>query len=206
MNNAGIVTIRKPSRPRKDKRDATSRANVRREFELANSVLSVLTKRIVTASTLSTNGAGLIVATTIANSNGVSVLGDFASLAAIYSNYRVKAIKVTAKPFVNAYTTTTYVTPMIAVIPFRSGLVPSTFPSFIESSEVRLISGYDGGVFETSSKGYPDGQLWNPTNAVISTADSFGIAAMGQNYVAGSVSTYVWMLVTEYLCEFSVSN
>lgn len=182
--------------------------NVRREFELASSVLRTFTKRIVTSSYLNSNGSGLVPATTLCSTNSVSVLGDFSAVAGIYSNYRVKAIMVKAKPFypIPLPSAAAFVTPLIAVIPFRSGLVPTTWPGFIESSEVKYFSGYKEMSFSTSYKGYPDGKLWHPTNAVISSADSYGIACMGQNLVSGTVNLNIWCYVVEYLVEFSVQN
>lgn len=193
---------------RNDKRSSqsTSVVGVSRDFKLASSVNRIFSKRIVGTNVVTSNGSGLIVATTMASSNSVTSVGDFGSVAAIYSNYRVKAMRLTAKPFYKVNTTAVVVSPMIAVIPFRSGLVPTTFANFTESSECRYCSGYEGYVFETSNKGYPDGKLWHPTNAVISSADSYGIAVMGQNYVAGTASTNVWYLSVEYLIEFSVEG
>lgn len=187
---------------------SNSTSGVRREFQLASSVLRVFTKRIVTSSYVNSNGAGLIPVTTLASTNSVTALGDFSAVAGIYSNYRVKAIQVRAKPFypIPLPSAAAFVSPMIAVLPFRSGLIPSTWPGFIESSETKIFSGYKDMQAATSNKGYPDGKLWHPTNAVISAADSYGIAIMGQNLVSGTVNLNVWCYVVEYLVEFSVEN
>jgi len=181
-------------------------SDVRREFQLARSALRTFVKRIVTTGSLSSNGTGYVPITTLASSNSVTALGDFSAVAGIYSNYRVKAIKLTANPFVPNYTGMTYVSPLIVLLPFRSGLLPTTFAGFVESSEAKYCTGYKGAMFSTSSKDYPDAKLWNPTNAVIAAADSFGIAVMGQNGTAGSINTYVWFYVVEYLVEFSIEN
>ncbi len=203
------------SRSKKNKKRSAhgaprSTTGVAREFRLAASALRVFAKRITTTGTVVTGAGGLIAATTLANTNGVSVLGDFSSLANIYSNYRVCAIKVHVQPFypVPVWNGVAVVTvpPTIAVVPFRSGLIPAAYPAFTESSEVRFASGYKAYVFETSSKGYPDGKLWHPTNAVISTAESYGIACMGQNFVTSSASINVWLMTAEYLVEFSVEG
>ncbi len=205
---------RSRSKTRKSGQRADNRAigtaALPKEFALANSATRIFTKRIVTEVTLSANGAGLIPATTLASTNSVSVLGDFSSVAAIYSNYRVKAIRLTCNPYypVPAWTGAAFITvsPLIVVVPFRSGLVPSTYVGFSESSEAKYASGYKGGVFTTTNKGYPDGHLWHPTNAVITSADSYGLAAMGQNLIAGTASVPVWAVNVEYLVEFSVEN
>lgn len=196
------------SQPRKarSRKVAMTSGNHAREFALAASALRLFTKRIVATGLISSNGAGLIVATTVANTNAVTAVGDFSALAGVYSNYRVKAIRVSFRPFYPVPTTATVVSPLIAVIPFRSGLVPSTFPAFSESSEVKYASGYEKLEFNTSNDGYPDGKLWHPTNAVIASADSYGVACMGQNFVAGTVTTNVWFAVIEYLTEFTVEN
>lgn len=202
------------SNTRKQNSAMTRRVNnseaLPREFAMAASALRHFTKRIVSTGTIASNGSGFVAASTMASTNSVTALGDFSAIAGIYSNYRVRAIRVTANPF---YPNPTYsgaaiytVTPVLCVVPFRSGLVPTTFAGFIESSEAKLASGYKGGVFSTSNKGYPDGQLWHPTNAVIASADSFGLAVMGQSGVAGTASINVWALVIEYLCEFTVEN
>lgn len=198
----------KSRRNGKKKNPMTSGANVRREFVIATSVLKNFQKRIVTNGTLNSNGAGLVPVTTVASTNSVTALGDFSAMAGIYSNYRVKAIQFRAKPFypIPLPAAAAFITPMIAIIPFRSGLVPSTFAAFVESSEARVFSGYESAAFRTSNMGYPDGKLWHPTNAVISSADSFGIALMGQTSVSGTVSINVWHYIVEYLVEFSVNN
>jgi hypothetical protein len=176
------------------------------EFKLANSINRIFTKRIVAFGAIQTSGAGFLAASTLANSNGVNAIGDFSAVAGIYSNYRVKAIRCTVLPFFPVNTTAVVVPPTIAVVPFRSGLVPSTYQQFTESSEVRLCSGFKGYVFETSNKGYLDGRLWTPTSSSIASADSYGLLAMGATGVASTPTTYVWSLTSEYLVEFMTES
>ncbi len=180
--------------------------NVAQEFALANSALRLFTKRIVISGALASSGAGLIPASNLATTSSVTAAGDFSTLASVYSNYRVRAIRVSCKPFYKVNTTATVVSPQIAVIPFRSGLVPTTYAGFQESSEVKYASGYEPLTISTSNAGYPDGKLWYPTNTSIAAADSYGIAAMGQQTIAGTATTNVWWFTVEYLVEFTVEN
>lgn len=183
-----------------------SSAGVNREMRLASSVNRIFTKRIVASSSIQSNGSGFIAATSMVSTAQVTGVGDFSVIAGVYSNYRVKALRVTVHPFYVANTTSVVVSPLIAVVPWRSGLTPTTFQGFCESSEVRYCSGYKSYTFETSNKNYPDGKLWNPTNAVIASADSYGLSVMGQSTVAGTATTNVWAFTAEYLCEFTVEN
>lgn len=202
----------KKVRPQNEKggrrKDPDHRAADLRLFKQVAAVTRVVTRRICTQTQLSTNGAGVIPVTTLASSNAVTAYNDFSNMAALYSGYRVKAFKITACPLFPVNTTVTVVPAWIAVIPFRNGLIPTTNAGFAESAGVIHSTGYGAKpkVFVTDSADYPDGKLWNPTNAVIASADSFGLAVMGQASPAATISLVVWYCLIESLIEFQVAG
>jgi len=170
----------------------------------------VYTRWVAGAETVVSTGAGGLVALTgLANAAGISVTPDFASLAALYTAYRCKAIRVEILPFLPTavYSGAVLITQptAIAVFPWTSNTVPTTFAQAQDTTGVKFISGYKGGVIMTSYKGDPDAHLWTGTGSAIGSNEQFGISCVG-TATAATVNNSVWKVLPTYLVEFRMAG
>ncbi len=168
-------------------------------------------KRWVAASelTLSTGAGGLLALTTVANAASVSATPDFASLATLYTAYRVHAIRVQLFPF---YPVTTYsaagviVQPVVvAYFPWMANNVPTTFAQAQDVSGVKFVPGYKGAIVTTSFRGDTDAHLWTPTSSAIGSGEQFGISCIG-SATAATANNPVHKALVDYLVEFRMTG
>jgi hypothetical protein len=153
---------------------------------------------------INTTAGGIIGSTNLCDSQLVQSCADWSSCAAMYASFRVRSIKVIAKPAYKVNTTAITVPAMVYVIPFYGNLIPTTVPGFADSSEVKVVSGYEpwtfGADFLTLEKD-GDAHLWTPTNTTVTSAERFGIAIMG-TATPSTASTLVWKLTYFFDVEF----
>jgi len=157
-------------------------------------------------SAVSTNGAGVIPATTMIATGSVTSCADWASCAAMYSSYRVRAIRVIALPAFVANTTAVTVPALIYVVPYYGGVIPSTISGFADTSGAIAVSGYKSmkkSVDFLTLNLDADSHLWTPTNTSITASEQFGIACMGTT-TASTVSTLVWKTTYWFEVEFKI--
>ncbi len=159
--------------------------------------------------TLTTTAGGVIGITTLANAAVVNSTSDFSSLAALYTAYRVKAIRVQLLPLYTApaYTGAAlfYAPCALAVFPWTSNTVPTTFAQALDVTGCKVVSGYREAVINTSWKGDPDAHLWTGTGAAIGSNEQFGISVIG-SATASSASTTVMKVLSWYLVEFRMAG
>ncbi len=155
--------------------------------------------------TVSTGGGGIVALTTLANAAVINATPDFASVSALYTTYRCQAIRVAVFPLLTApvYNGAAIQTqpPVIAVFPWVSNTVPTTFAQALDVTGLKLISGYKQGVVMTSYQGDPDAHLWTGTGSAIGSNEQFGISCIGTN-VASTAGSGVWRVIPMYLVEF----
>lgn len=155
--------------------------------------------------TLSTNGAGIIVLSTLASSISVSTLPDFSAAATMWSAYRCRAIKVMVLPFYPVNTTTITVPAAIAVGPYENGVNSTTFTGYMDGPRVKLCSGYKAYTFYADYRMNNDAQLWTPVSSAIAGAEAFGISCIGFS-TAATVSTSVWAVQAWYDVELRMPS
>ncbi len=162
-----------------------------------------------TEATISTSAGGVVVLTTLANAATISSSADFASLAALYTAYRCKAIQVQLLPLLPAPSwngTAIQTQPSaIAVYPWTSNTVPTTFQQALDVSGVKIVSGYSGAIVRTSYRGDPDAHLWTGTGSAIGSNEQFGISCIGTS-TASTASAGVWKVIPQYLVEFRMTG
>ncbi len=201
----------KPSaRPRKKKAPTSEAAVVERLYKTIHQEKRVIQRWVAGAeSTLSTSAGGLVVLTTLANSASISTAADFASLAALYTAYRCKAIRVQCIPFQSVPywngTAPVYQPAAIAVYPWTSNTVPTTFAQACDVTGVKIVSGYKGCVISTAFKGDPDAHLWTGTGSAISGGEQFGISCIGTS-TSAAATVSVWKVIPQYLVEFRMNG
>jgi len=164
-----------------------------------------LFRRLVGSTAVSTNAGGLIPITTIASSVNVNAYGDFSGLAGLYNSYRVHAFKLTFWPVYKVNTTAVTSPVFVACAPFRGGLTPTTMQQLQESPDCAYMSGYDRGVSTVNYNGDNDAHLWTPTNAAVTSSETFGLAICGST-IAATASTQVWYIQIEAVVEFRVTG
>jgi hypothetical protein len=165
----------------------------------------VITKRLTFNGAYSTSGASILGVQLISSSSVESdPAAEWASFAARYQQYRVKALSVT---FVMSGQCTPYV-----VSDYIGTSTPSSAAQIIsdERCVVRSYQGIQGGtmfVFETDWNRNPNAKLWNPTSASLPSANTYGIAfASHPQAVAPGGSTLIFQTTTAWLVEFRGSQ
>ncbi len=158
---------------------------------------------------ISTSAGGLVVLTTVANAASINATADFSSLAALYTSYRCKAIRVDFFPQWSSpvYTgaTTLNAPAVVAAFPSFANTVPTTFQQALDTSGLKLMSGYKGGTIMTSYRGDPDAHLWTGTGAAIGSNEQFLVSIVG-TALTSTPSIAIFRYVPQYLVEFRITG
>jgi len=158
---------------------------------------------------ISTSAGGVVALATIANAASISTAADFASVAALYTAYRCRAIRAQLLAFnpVPYYTGAAVFNapPAIAVFPWQSNTVPTTFAQACDVTGVKIVSGYKSVTVTNSYKGDPDAHLWTGTGAAIGSNEQFGISCVG-SATPSTASSSVWKVIPQYLVEFRMAG
>ncbi len=171
----------------------------------------VIYERWIAAPELSiaTGAGGTVALTTVANAATISGLSDFSSLANLYTAYRCKAIRARAFPYlpVPVYTgaAVTTMPAVVAIYPWTTNNVPTTFAQAQDVSGVIMASGYKGWTCMNSWKGDPDAHLWTATGSAIGSNEQFGISCVG-TALASTATTTVYRVLVDYLVEFRMAG
>ncbi len=162
-----------------------------------------------TEATISTSAGGVVALATVANAAVVNTLADFASVAALYTAYRCKAIRVEIFPHITApvYNGAAAITkpPVVAFYPWTSNSVPTTFAQALDCPGLKTLSGYQKGTISTSWMGDPDAHLWTATSAAIGSNEQFGVSCIGGGS-AVTASAPVFQVIPHYLVEFRMTG
>lgn len=167
--------------------------------------LAIFSRRIAVRVSVSTDGTGRVPITTLASSAAVSALTDFTKCAGLYLAYRVKCMRTTLNPVFQANVAGIAPSPATLVtFFFTSGVAAANYQDAIDSSGYRQHSGYSLKIVAQADwKGQPDAQLWTPTTAAVTAAESYGIAIVEDTSATVSqLSTLYYTGVTEYDVEF----
>jgi hypothetical protein len=170
----------------------------------------LVTKRLTHNDAFSTNNAVLGVQLISSGSVQSDPATEWASFAARYQQYRVKALSVTFYIYngqgnpVQPYVVSDYI----------GSSVPGTATQIIsdERCVVRASAGQQGStmfVFETDWSRNPNAKLWNPTSAVVPTANVYGVAFASHPQAlasSGSVAALQIITTTAWLVEFRGSQ
>lgn len=200
----------KPVRQKKNRKPVSEAAVVERLYKTVHQTKRIVRRWVAGAeATISTNGSGLVALATLANSAVISSAPDFASLAVLYTAYRCQAIRVQIlSRFPQAVwngTTVSYPPSAVAVYPWTSNSVPTTFAQALDVTGVKIKSGYQNFVITNSYSGDPDAHLWTGTGSAIGSGEQFGISVVGST-IASSASYPFWHVIPQYLVEFRMNG
>jgi hypothetical protein len=165
----------------------------------------VLTKRLTFNGSYSTSGTSVLGVQLISSSSVESdPAAEWASFAARYQQFRVKALSVTFVMYAG------YCGPYV-VSDYIGSSTPATSAQIIsdERCVVRNFQGIQGStmfVFETDWSRNPNAKLWNPTSASIPTANTYGIAFASHPQAVAQNSVLVFQTTTAWLVEFRGSQ
>lgn len=191
---------------RKSRKAASRRgSNIPRPFSVERAGDQIV-KRMTTGSTLATGGGTAIAVTAVTSAQVQSIPAtEWASFAARYQQYRVRAIRITGKATQPVQTAT-----ITHSVLYRGDYIGSAAPA----SSAQVLS--DEMVMESCTnkdfkhlvtwKGNPNAKLWNPTSAAIPAANQFAwVCASPAAPVLTTATTY-YALVLEWEVEFRGSQ
>lgn len=189
-------------------RDPISReyGSVVRSMERVQSRVASVHRVFSTFGTVSTNASGYVALVQV-DSTSVTGTTDW-SLANRYTEYRIKSIRVRWFPIVTETqsATTTYL-----VIPPPGPIVAAVYANSAGYGSAALRgNGAEVQFFPATrivdktvdSKGYPDAQLWTPTNSTVAADSRFGMELSDFGYgPTSAVSTPYYRSFVQYLVE-----
>ncbi len=191
---------------KKSGKNRSEQAQVARLYRNIKLEKQIFTRWFVGQETgISTNVGGTIALQTLANAASVSSLPDFSSMATVYTTYRVKALRVDLYPTLKANTTSVTAPAVVAVFPSFANTVPTTFQQALDSTGLKLVSGYESATLMTSWKGDPDAHLWTGTGSAIGSNEQYLISCIGTSF-ASTASTTIFRVIPQYLVEFRIAG
>jgi len=195
---------------RRSKKQMSEEQQVARLYKNIHQTKAVYSRWMAGAElTVSTSAGGVIALATLGNAAVVNSTPDFSSIAAIYTAYRCKAIRVQLFPFMvsNGWNGSALYTmpPIVAVFPWQANTVPTTFAQACDVTGVKFISGYEKAIVSTTWRGDPDAHLWTGTGSAIGSNEQFGISIIGTAATA-TASNSVYRVLVDYLVEFRMAG
>jgi len=151
--------------------------------------------------TISSSAGGAIAVDTALSSSYVqsAAATQWASFAARYQQYRVRAVKVTFKAK-NPVQSATVIHGNIFFSDFIGSSTPSSAAQVLADERAKVFDTYSDIMYEADWSRNPNSRLWNPTSAAVPTANLFGVAfASGPG--ALSVSIGYFECTVEWLVE-----
>lgn len=192
------------------KADLTKEVMVRmgRILDNLNAGATIVSRRMTTSFTISTNGAGSVPIGTLCSSGSVNGYTDFAAMQGLYAAYRVKGFRVRIWPVLPFVVAGVAPPPaLIAVATFTSGLSTSTYPNVIDSAESRFFTGFRPATFACDWKDLKDAQLWTPNNAAVPSTENFGLYYIqAPSGPVSQLSTVYFQVVVEADVEWITSG
>jgi hypothetical protein len=128
---------------------------------------------------------------------------EFASFASRYQQYRVREVKLIFTPIATV-NDATHFCGRIFVADYIGSASPGSAPQLLADESCALHTNMRGFSFTTTWARNPNAKLWNPTSAVIPTANVFGVAIGSPNdFQANQPLGYITL---EWLVEFRGSQ
>jgi len=150
------------------------------------------------------NIIALDVSTTAAQVQSVPA-SEWASFAARYQQYRVRRVKMTLLPCNNV----SYVVAAVAVVhtsmysgDFIGASAPTTAAQVLSDEKARISSTAKPLIYTVDWSRNPNARLWNPTNAALPVANSFGVAFASSTQAILAANANYFTKSTEFEVEF----
>ncbi len=163
----------------------------------------VLKTMTLSSQVLATSAGGVIPVTTSITSSLVQSgpAAEWASFAARYQQYRVRAVRIIAKairtrPYLDAAGVDNLVSSLY-VADYIGTAVPASAAQVLSDENSKVLSTADHFVYETTWAKNPNAKLWNPTSAAIPAANLYGIALASSTLVGllkGTTNQYTYVV------------
>jgi hypothetical protein len=166
-----------------------------------------LTKRLTLAGlTLSSSAGGQIpVKAYAASLCQSSPAAEWASFAARYQQYRVRAIRVTGKA-IQPVQLSTVSHSVLHLGDFIGSATPGTDAQVFSDENVKEIGTYQNFSYTADWKRNPNAKLWNPTSAVVPVANDYSVVVSSPAAPALAAATTYWAVSIEWDVEFRGSQ
>jgi len=161
-----------------------------------------MVRRLVTVSQLTLSAIGKLALGTLTSAS-VTSASDWSQAAGLYLNYRVRQLKLKLIPVQTASNAATTYMPPIAIARWYGASQASTFNQLVNEPGSLVESSLEKIAYETNYLGFPDGQLWTPTNATIAGGNAFGFVYMTDPAIVGINGSILYDAIIEYLTEFT---
>jgi hypothetical protein len=190
------------------KRNNKNKKTIKNSFQISKAG-DIITKRLTLPSLVltTTGGAGTNIPVTTFSSALVqsSPATEWASFAARYQEYRVKALKVIGKAIapiqdVNYSHSTLYMGD------FSIGAGPATFSQVLSDENVKLVGTHQDFVNLVTWKKNPNAKLWTSTANAIPALSQFAACFASTSTPPLSAITVYYSVTLEWLVEFRGSQ
>jgi hypothetical protein len=190
LSTARIVCFNKRNKNKRGRRK-TSNNNGMGAFTISNAGDQIV-KRVTLPGIVLATGAGTVIPVlNIPSSDCQSApASEWASFAARYQQYRVRAIRVTGKA-IQPVQTTAVSHSVLYRGDYIGSAAPTTSAQVLSDENVKQVCTNKDFVDVVTWKKNPNARLWNPTSAAIPVANTF-------SWVAASPSTPVLTTATTY--------
>lgn len=130
---------------------------------------------------------------------------EWASFAARYQQYRVREIRLSLRA-VNPVQSATVAHSQIYLADHLGSSVPSTPAQLLSDENVRSSPTWKDITYMTTWARNPNARLWNPTSAVIPTANQFAVSVGSASLPVLTTATTYFAVVVEWLVELRGSQ
>jgi hypothetical protein len=192
----------------KSQRKRSARGQARKPraaFNLRNAGDQIVKRITFPNSTLATGAGTTIPITSISSSVAESSGTEFASFAARYQQYRVRAIRVTGKATQPIQTATVTHSSL-----YRGDHIGSSAPvsaaQVLSDENVKICSTHQSFVDIVTWARNPNARLWNPTSAALPVANAFSWSAVSADTPLLLTATTYYALNAEFEVEFRGSQ
>lgn len=161
----------------------------------------------MTFETLLATGAGTAIGVTPISSGSVQSdpATEWASFAARYQQYRVRAIRVRGKA-INPIQSATVTHSVLYRGDYLGSATPGTAAQVLSDENVKLVTTARDFVDTVTWKANPNAKLWNPTSAIIPAANTYSWVCASPTAPALTTATTYYALVIEWEVEFRGSQ
>jgi len=160
----------------------------------------------MTAETVLATGAGTVIAVTAVQSSDVQAIAtEWASFAARYQQYRVRAVRVRGKA-INPIQSATVTHSVLYRGDYIGTSTPASAAQVLSDENVKIVTTAKDFTDTVNWRKNPNAKLWNPTTAAIPAANRFNWACATPAAPALTTATTYYALVLEWEVEFRGSQ
>jgi len=175
-------------------------------FGLSNAGDQIVKRMTVGNSTLATGAGTAIPVTSVLSSLVQSApASEWASFAARYQQYRVRRIRITGKAC-NPVQTAALTHGVLYRGDYLGTSAPATPAQVLSDESVKMAATHADFVDVITWQRNPNARLWNPTSAVIPTANDFAWVCASDSTPALTTATTYYALTVEFEVEFRGSQ